>query len=129
MAAPGAAATLALLAMNWAATGDPRHAGAQLKLLSSNPYLSDVDRARTFVETLVVLYTKALRSELAVHPGLPAVPGLLIGHLDLGHVTTSWCHPAIRTPPSGRRGARRVSTGPCRAVQSPEAPRGRPGRA
>jgi hypothetical protein len=58
-------------------TGDPRHAGAQLKLLSSNPFLSDVDRARTFVENLVVLYVKGWRRELAVHPLLALVWPLL----------------------------------------------------
>jgi hypothetical protein len=65
-ALPGAIATAAVLGLNALATGDPRSAGAQLKLLSSNPYLSDVDRARVFVENLVVFAVRGVRSELAV---------------------------------------------------------------
>ena len=68
VAAPGALATLAVLALNRLATGDARSAGAQLKLLSSNPYLSEVDRARVFVEHLVTFWVKVVRGELAVRP-------------------------------------------------------------
>src|SRR6185312_1167116 len=49
VAAPGALATLAIAALNFAMTGDYASAGARLKLLSSNPYLSDLDRARELV--------------------------------------------------------------------------------
>lgn len=69
-ASPGALATASVLAVNRLATGDARSAGAQLKLLSSNPYLSDVDRARTFVENLVTFWVKVVKSELAVTPAL-----------------------------------------------------------
>ncbi|MBX3201248.1 MAG: hypothetical protein KF894_24135 [Labilithrix sp.] len=70
---PGALATLAVLGSNFAATGDARSAGAQLKLLSSNPYLSDVDRARVFAENLVTFWVKVVRGELAFTPALALV--------------------------------------------------------
>ncbi|MBX3223740.1 MAG: hypothetical protein KF795_24725, partial [Labilithrix sp.] len=70
---PGALATLAVLGSNFAATGDARSAGAQLKLLSSNPYLSDVDRARVFAENLVTFWVKVVWGELAAVPSLVAV--------------------------------------------------------
>jgi len=63
-AAPGALATLAILVANRIATGDAMSAGAALKLLSSNPYLSDEDRARAFVENLVTFFMKAVFTEL-----------------------------------------------------------------
>jgi hypothetical protein len=59
--------------MNFIATGDARSAGAQLKLLSSNPYLSDVDRARVFVENLVTFWVKVARGELTITPAFAAV--------------------------------------------------------
>jgi hypothetical protein len=74
VALPGAIATLAVLAMHKIGTGDARAAGAQLKLLSSNPYFSEVDRARVFVENLVTFFVKA-RIELA----FPLVVLVLIG--------------------------------------------------
>ncbi len=67
-AIPGALATAAVLGANLLATGDPRSAGAALKLLSSNPYLSEVDRARVFAENLVTFYVKVLRAEIAIVP-------------------------------------------------------------
>lgn len=70
---PGALATLTVLGTNLVATGDARSAGAQLKLLSSNPYMSDVDRARVFAENLVTFWVKVVRGELAVVPGLVIV--------------------------------------------------------
>lgn len=76
---PGALATIAVLASNLLATGDARSAGAQLKLLSSNPYLSDVDRARVFAENLITFWVKVVRAELAVVPALVVVlPGLAL---------------------------------------------------
>lgn len=69
-AAPAALATLAVLGLNRLATGDARSAGAQLKLLSSNPYMSEVDRARVLVENLITFWLKVVRGELAVHPAL-----------------------------------------------------------
>lgn len=74
---PGALATLAVLGLNHVATGDVRSAGAQLKLLSSNPYLSDVDRARVFAENLVTFWVKAVRGEVAALPALASVLPLL----------------------------------------------------
>ena len=84
VALPGALATLAMLGANLLFTGDAAHAGAQLKLLSSNPYLSDVDRARAYVENLVVFAFKGLRIELAAHPILAlAWPALALVALVL----------------------------------------------
>lgn len=73
----GAGATLAVLTSNLLATGDARSAGAQLKLLSSNPYLSEVDRARVFVENLVTFWVKVIRGELAAVPALLVVVPVL----------------------------------------------------
>lgn len=70
---PGALATLGVLGANLLATGDARSAGAQLKLLSSNPYMSDVDRARVFAENLITFWVKVVRGELSVIPGLAIV--------------------------------------------------------
>lgn len=74
---PGAIATVAVLGANLIATGDARSAGAQLKLLSSNPYLSDVDRARAFVENLVTFWLKVVRAELSPRPALGLILPLL----------------------------------------------------
>jgi hypothetical protein len=49
VAAPGAMATALVAALNVSMTGDWASAGARLKLLSSNPYMSDLDRAREVV--------------------------------------------------------------------------------
>ncbi len=57
-----------MLGVNVLATGDARAAGAQLKLLSSNPFLGEVDRARAFVENLVTFAVKVLAAELG-RPG------------------------------------------------------------
>ncbi len=79
---PGALAMGALLTLNYAMTGDARSAGAQLKLLSSNPYTSEVDRARAYVEHLVTLWVKVLRSELSFTPFLALVlPALALAGL------------------------------------------------
>jgi hypothetical protein len=79
---PGALATLAVLGVNFVATGDVRSAGARLKLLSSNPYMSDVDRARVLVENLVTFWVKIVRGELAVLPALAlVVPALALAGL------------------------------------------------
>lgn len=69
-ASPGALATIAILALNHAMTGDAQSAGARLKLLSSNPYLGDVDRARELVLNLFYFAYKPLREELAITPSL-----------------------------------------------------------
>jgi hypothetical protein len=74
---PGSLATVGVLGSNLLATGDARSAGAQLKLLSSNPYLSDVDRARVFAENLVTFWVKVVRGELAAAPALVVVLPLL----------------------------------------------------
>ncbi len=59
-----------MMTVNLLATGDARAAGAQLKLLASNPYLSEVDRARAFVENLVTFGVRVVRGELAPHAAL-----------------------------------------------------------
>lgn len=76
-AIPGFLATSLVLGVNRLATGDARSAGAQLKLLSSNPYLSDVDRARVFVENLVTFWVKVVRGELSALPSFFVVLPLL----------------------------------------------------
>jgi hypothetical protein len=63
-ALPGAIAVSLVLGANALATGDAASAGARLKLLSSNPYLSDVDRARAFVENLVTFAIRGVGSEV-----------------------------------------------------------------
>lgn len=51
-AAPAAFAVLAVLALNRLFSDSAASAGARLKLLSSNPFLSDADRAREFALNL-----------------------------------------------------------------------------
>ena len=88
---PGLVATALVLGANRLATGEAQSAGAQLKLLSSNPYLSDVDRARAYVENLVTFAIKGVRAELvAVRTLGLVVPGL-----------------AMRVAPAARETARR----------------------
>jgi hypothetical protein len=53
VALPGATATLGLAALNRIFTGSAAAAGALLKLLSSNPFATDEDRAREYVVNLV----------------------------------------------------------------------------
>lgn len=65
-ALPGLVVTAIVLGVNRLATGSAQSAGAQLKLLSSNPYLSDVDRARAYVENLLTFAIKGVRAELSV---------------------------------------------------------------
>ena len=67
-ALPGALATALVLGLNRAFTGETQSAGALLKLVSSNPYLSADGRARVFVENLVVFALKGLRAELGALP-------------------------------------------------------------
>ncbi|MDB4946536.1 MAG: hypothetical protein JWP97_6070 [Labilithrix sp.] len=74
---PGAVATGAVLVTNRVFTGESQSAGALLKLLSSNPYLSDVDRARVYVENLVTFGLKGVRGELAALPVAGALVPLL----------------------------------------------------
>lgn len=72
----------AWLVANRALTGDARAAGAQLKLLSSNPYLAEVDRARAFVENLVTFAIRVLRGELGSVTALAwALPLLVVAAL------------------------------------------------
>ncbi len=70
VAFPGALATLATLALNYAMTGDCASAGARLKLLTSNPYLSDLDRAREVVLNLVYFFSKVLQGSAVARPSL-----------------------------------------------------------
>ena len=69
-ALPGMLTTALVLGVNRLATGEAQSAGAQLKLLSSNPYLSDVDRARAYVENLITFALKGVRAELSEVPML-----------------------------------------------------------
>jgi hypothetical protein len=57
---PGATVTLSVMAANRAFTGDALSAGALLKLLSRDPYLSDVDRARELALNLFHLFFKVI---------------------------------------------------------------------
>ncbi|HEY8077683.1 MAG TPA: hypothetical protein VIF62_26335 [Labilithrix sp.] len=75
-ALPGAIALALLVGANVLATGDAASAGARLKLLSSNPYLSDVDRARAFAENLLVFGVRVIGAELS-----PILVVLAIGSL------------------------------------------------
>ena len=70
VAAPGALATVAIGALDWAETGDWAAAGARLKLLSSNPYLSDLDRARELVLNVAHFFWKVLQGSAVARPGL-----------------------------------------------------------
>ena len=69
-ALPGALATGVVLVANHILTGEAQSAGAQLKLLSSNPYFSDIDRARVYVENLITFALKGVRAELSAVPVL-----------------------------------------------------------
>jgi hypothetical protein len=82
-AGPAAATTLAFAVANHVLSGDARAAGAQLKLLSSNPYLTDVERAREVVLNLVHFKWQVLDRGPAAWPrpwafvGAVAVAGAL----------------------------------------------------
>lgn len=67
---PGALATLSVLALNYAMTGDAESAGARLKLLSSNPFLSDTDRARELALNVFHFGWKVCLTELGATPRL-----------------------------------------------------------
>lgn len=66
-----------VLVANLVATGSMQSAGAQLKLLSSNPYLSHTDRARVYAENLIVFGLKGVRAELGAIPWAGAIVPLL----------------------------------------------------
>ena len=84
---PGCVATALVLGANRLATGETQSAGAQLKLLSSNPYLSDVDRARAYVENIVTFAIKGVRAELSAVRTLGlVVPGLALASLASARV-------------------------------------------
>ncbi len=68
--APGAAATAVIAIANRACTGEWQSAGALLKLLSSNPFLSDVDRARELIVNLFHFTWKVLEGSLVATPAL-----------------------------------------------------------
>jgi hypothetical protein len=74
---PGAAATALVLGANRLFTGEAQSAGALLKLLPSNPYFSDVDRARVYVENLITFALKGVRAELTAVPFLGLIIPLL----------------------------------------------------
>ena len=77
----GALATLGVFAANRALTGDAMSAGARLKLLSENPYYSDIDRAREALLNLLHAKWKILDA-LSVHsPFWPILPALAFAGL------------------------------------------------
>lgn len=87
---PAAVATLVVAGANRIFTGDARSAGAQLKLLSSNPYLSDEDRARILVENLVTFWVKVVRGELAIVPlVLPLLVACALARRETRRVATA----------------------------------------
>jgi hypothetical protein len=68
-----------VLAANRVFTGEAQSAGALLKLLSANPYLSDLDRARELATNLVYAYWKVLEAGLSARPALwPLIPSLAL---------------------------------------------------
>ncbi len=74
---PAALATGIVLGANLLLTGDAASAGARLKLLSANPYLSDVDRARELAMNLLSVRWKVLETYLSAVPALwPVLPSL-----------------------------------------------------
>ncbi len=75
---PGVVIVVAVFVANRLATGSIQSAGAQLKLLSSNPYLSDSDRARAYLENLVTFAIKGVASELGHVPFLRAIVPCLV---------------------------------------------------
>lgn len=76
---PAALATGAVLATNLALTGQAQSAGALLKLLSANPYLTDIDRARELVLNLAYAHWKVLEAGLSVRPAWwPVLPCLAL---------------------------------------------------
>jgi hypothetical protein len=80
--APAALASAAVLMANFYLTGDAQSAGARLKLLSANPYLSDVDRARELVMNLVYVDLKVLETYLTASPRMwPLLPSLAVAAL------------------------------------------------
>ncbi len=62
---PTVAVTALFALANLAFTGYPEAAGAKLKLLSSNPYLSNVDRAREIAQNLFHFGARALGQDLS----------------------------------------------------------------
>ncbi|CAN5558028.1 hypothetical protein BH09MYX1_BH09MYX1_14230 [soil metagenome] len=68
--APAFFATAAIAGLNRVLTGEMQSAGALLKLLSSNPFLSDVDRARELVVNLLDFGWKVLEGSLVATPAL-----------------------------------------------------------
>ena len=59
VAAPGALATLAVLAVHRLTTGEAASAGAQLKLLTSLPFLDDSGRARAALSNVAHFWVRA----------------------------------------------------------------------
>ena len=63
VACPGALTTFALLSLNRVMTGDAASAGALLKLLASNPFATDENRARDYLVGLAT-FVGAMRHDL-----------------------------------------------------------------
>lgn len=70
VAGPAAASTIAIASLNVAMTGDAASAGARLKLLSSNPWFSDVDRARELALNVLHFAWKVLGDAMTASPAL-----------------------------------------------------------
>ncbi len=68
VALPGAVATLLVATLNRIMTGDWASAGARLKLLSSNPYLTDLDRAREVVLNVFYFGWKVVEGSAVARP-------------------------------------------------------------
>jgi hypothetical protein len=77
--APGALATLTVLAANRLATGEAASAGAQLKLLTSLPFLDDSARARAVLSNVAHFLVRGVGGELsASRPLAWVVPALAL---------------------------------------------------
>jgi hypothetical protein len=63
VALPSALALAVASGLNFACTGDAQPAGAKLKLLSSNPWLASVDRAREAAQNLFWFFRKVVAFE------------------------------------------------------------------
>ena len=82
VAAPGALVTVLVAGMNYLGTGHVASAGALLKLLSGNPFLTDLERAREYLVN-VALFGQAMRQDLGTSTGELASPLLALALASL----------------------------------------------
>ena len=87
VALPGALATLSVAAANRVFTGDAASAGAMLKLLSSNPFTTDEQRARDYVVNLAA-FGRAMAMDLGGSAGHAALLVPLLALSSLTHRRT-----------------------------------------